>query len=235
MLTTIERLVRQFVKNGVYALKAMEYDFVLLHVSPGDRVLDVGCGVGLLMERLPKQIEGLDVNANTIEYCRNRGLTATVGSALDLPFGDQTFDVVHCSQVMHIFNTNEAYKMLKEFVRVTKLGGRIVISTKPDHPHFWQNPENARPYPPAVFYIWTSSQASGQNPTLNPMWEDLFPLDVIALNYRRPPLFYCQFSRSLFARRVGGFLNVLQSRFLLKKYWTFDSYSIVMKKRNLAL
>lgn len=105
--------------------------------SPGDRVLDAGCGIGgtsrLLAKEWQCKVIGIDLADRFIEAARFlthcTGLEKKVafrqGSVLDLPFEDQTFDAVLCQHLlMNIQNKSLA---IREFFRVLKKGGRLIL------------------------------------------------------------------------------------------------------------
>ena len=107
-------------------------------VQPGERMLEVGCGTGVLCRWLSREtgqrnpIVGMDVNAfflrEAAEIVRREGLADVVsfreGSAEILPFEDNSFDVAYSSTVIQRVNAD---LMLPEMVRVTKPGGRIAV------------------------------------------------------------------------------------------------------------
>jgi SAM-dependent methyltransferase len=113
-----------------------------------EKVLGVGCGHGLLIIAAARKLDkggkavGVDIwkkldqagnspdatmrNAQ-IEGVANR-IELTTGDARKLPFGDQTFDLIGSSWVLHnIIRKRERLKALAEIVRVTKPGGEILI------------------------------------------------------------------------------------------------------------
>jgi SAM-dependent methyltransferase len=212
--------------------KRKEYNFVWKHLSTCEKILDVGCGVGLFLHYAPDRIIGIDINPHNVNFCKSKGLQAFAGDALTLDFPDNSFDGVHSSHVMHVFTPHQAMNFVKEMCRVCKPGGKIVVTLKHDHPYFWQNPENSRPYPPSVFYEMSRPQASAEKPRNNPMWDDLPQFEPVDINYRHPPLYYVMMYGSRNRLRVSMALNVLQCKFGLKKYWTFDAYSIVLENRK---
>ena len=208
--------------------KKREYDFVWKHLHACNSILDVGCGVGLLFNYAPDRITGIDINPNNVRFCNSNGYNAIVGDALNIKFNDNAFDGVHSSHVMHIFNSEQAMVFIKELCRVCKPGGIIVVTAKHDSKHFWIDPENSRPYPPSVFYSYSVPQASKEKPRLNPMWEKMPQFEPIDINYRRPPLYYFMMYGSRNLLRISMALNIIQCKIGLKKYWTFDAYTIVL-------
>src|SRR5690349_25170635 len=72
---------------------------VVAPLSRGKRVLEVGCGTGLILSRLAPEAAfacGLDLSPNMLSGARGRGLDVVLGSATHLPFPDASFDLV-CS------------------------------------------------------------------------------------------------------------------------------------------
>jgi SAM-dependent methyltransferase len=229
---TLEKLGKKILLSN--NSKKNEYEFVWKHLSGCEKILDVGCGVGLFMQYAPDRITGIDINKHNVDFCTSNGLKAVTGDALNLQFPENSFDGVFSSHVMHVFSPGQAMIFIKELCRVCKPGGKIIVSLKTDHPYFWQNPENSRPYPPSVFYAMSTQQASVEKSRLNPMWDDLPQFEPIDINFRRPPLYYFMMYRSRNRLRISSALNVLQCKLGIKKYWTFDAYSIVLENRKLS-
>ncbi len=59
------------------------------------QVLDAGCGTGTFLEHFGNNIQGIDLNPENVEYCISKGLRASVGSVLEIPFENESFDGVH--------------------------------------------------------------------------------------------------------------------------------------------
>lgn len=91
------------------------------------RILDVGCGTGANLEMLKKygESEGVDVSDDAIEFCRKKGLKVHKGLAEELPFADETFDLVTALDVIEHLDDDIAG--LKEMYRITKKGGKTLI------------------------------------------------------------------------------------------------------------
>jgi trans-aconitate methyltransferase len=75
----------------------------LLKVHPGERVLDLGCGDGILTEKiaaLGAGVVGVDSSQDMVEAARRRGLDARVADAYHLDF-IREFDAVFCNAALH--------------------------------------------------------------------------------------------------------------------------------------
>jgi ubiquinone/menaquinone biosynthesis C-methylase UbiE len=101
-----------------------------LDVRPKNRILDVGCGAGNILERFPANERfGLDLSPYMVRRAKERlGSEVSVieGNAESLPFGNATFDRVIASGLLsHVLHPEAVIPELK---RVTKPGGKIVIS-----------------------------------------------------------------------------------------------------------
>ena len=97
-----------------FALKIMEPwtdDLILAaECRDGDHVLDVGCGTGLVANRINLvsrkfcAITGIDINEGMLAAARrNPQIAWHQGSATELPFAEGTFDVVLCQQGLQYF------------------------------------------------------------------------------------------------------------------------------------
>jgi ubiquinone/menaquinone biosynthesis C-methylase UbiE len=90
----------------------------------GSEVLEVGCGTGLILERLARvarKATGIDLSPGMLSKARARGLDVHEGSATHLPFPDASFDVTCAFKVLaHVPDVGRA---LAEMVRVTRPGG----------------------------------------------------------------------------------------------------------------
>ena len=111
-------------------------------VAPGQRVLDVACGTGVVAvtaARRGAKVSGLDLTPALLERARKNAAIAGVdvefieGDAEALPYPDGSFDVV-LSQFGHIFAPRPAVAV-REMLRVLRSGGLIAFSTWPPE-HF---------------------------------------------------------------------------------------------------
>ncbi len=106
----------------------------MLGISPGDSVLDAGCGTGNYARHLTAAagdglVVGVDASETMIAMAVKRGdgtnLAYVRGDVCSLPFSDEKFDAVCSIGVIHMIR--EPMKAVAEMVRVLAPGGRLAI------------------------------------------------------------------------------------------------------------
>ena len=112
----------------------------LARMQPGEAVLDVGCGTGTLAMEVQRRVgragrvAGVDPGTEQIARARARAarrhvpIEFQIGVIEQLPFPDQTFDVVLSTLMMHHLPAPLKRQGLAEIARVLKPGGRLVIA-----------------------------------------------------------------------------------------------------------
>lgn len=112
----------------------------LAQMQPGEAVLDVGCGTGTLLLDIARQIgttsrvAGVDPSqgqiARACAKATRSGLPIEfqIGVIEQLPFPEQTFDVVFSTLMMHHLPAPLKRQGLVEIARVLKPGGRLVLA-----------------------------------------------------------------------------------------------------------
>jgi len=114
-----------------------EFKIIADNIENNTRVLDVGCGDGVLIEYLKKEknvdVRGLEISKDKVQICISKGLTVIEGNAeIDLKqFPNNSFDYVVLSQTLQAFVNPE--KVIKELLRV----GKRAIVTIPNF-GFWK-------------------------------------------------------------------------------------------------
>jgi len=117
-----------------------EYDtfYSWLNLSAGDHVLEIASGSGgpalYLAKKFKCRITGLDINEEGIKTANQHALDAKITDAkfqladVDqrLPFDDETFDAVMCTDSMNHFRNRVGF--LREWQRVLKTGQRVLFT-----------------------------------------------------------------------------------------------------------
>src|SRR5262249_14249516 len=96
----------------------------------GARVLDVGCGSGVLLARMQAlgwQVEGIEVDPDGVNAARARGVQVRLGTLEQQKFIDNYFEAVHSAHVIeHVF---DPLSLLRECYRILKPGGTLIVLT----------------------------------------------------------------------------------------------------------
>ncbi|KAI9759462.1 MAG: hypothetical protein M4579_002302 [Chaenotheca gracillima] len=125
-----------------------EAGFLLPHLTPSMKILDVGCGPGSITSGFCKyvpagQVTGVDVSSAVVEQARTlasekevTNLTFETGNVLEgLKYPDGTFDVVYCHQVLN--HLPDPVRAMKEMRRVCSSTGGMVACREGDLPFRW--------------------------------------------------------------------------------------------------
>jgi ubiquinone/menaquinone biosynthesis C-methylase UbiE len=140
--------------DAMHALRAFQQykgaTFELLGLKPGMRVADLGCGTGDDAQRMAERVApggsvtGFDISEAMLAQGRERhGQTPgldfqQIGSGgLDVP--SDHFDGIRADRVL--IHVPDPCRTLQEMIRVTKPGGRVVVS-EPDMPGCWVASDN---------------------------------------------------------------------------------------------
>lgn len=116
--------------------------------NPGcTNLLDVGCGDGQWMEVAAKEFGLACVGVDPVSHLA--GKNVLTAPATDLPFDDDSFDVVTCLDVMEHLVPEDTMPALKEIARVARYGAIITVNNNPSAYRGIHNTElhvNIRPY-----------------------------------------------------------------------------------------
>jgi len=112
--------------------------FQILEKTEVNSILDVGCGEGftlsrLKMKKIGKKLEGIEYNKKAIALSKKEypGLKIRQGSIYELPYKNNSFDLVLCTEVLEHMQSPE--KALNELIRVSK---KYLLLSVPNEPFF---------------------------------------------------------------------------------------------------
>ena len=135
-----------------HAVRTVDSDaaFVLPHIKPSDKILDIGCGPGSITAGFMRyategSIIGVDLSDDVLDMARARvaggsggsGSQSSTGGAISfvkadvlagLPFADNEFDIVFASQLFPHLQGDDSLRAMQEMRRVLKPGG--ILATR---------------------------------------------------------------------------------------------------------
>lgn len=109
------------------AAHVLEY----LRPSSGDKILDIGCGLGFFLNTLARRgVQGFGIDFSQKSLTLAKGMTSGLfaqGDAQVLPYRDNSFDkIIFTDVIEHVFDDRAA---LQEIVRISKPGAMIALVT----------------------------------------------------------------------------------------------------------
>jgi 2-polyprenyl-3-methyl-5-hydroxy-6-metoxy-1,4-benzoquinol methylase len=106
------------------------------NVSPGDTILDIGCGTGALMKALSStyNMVGIDMSPLAVQYSRQRGLNALEMRVQDFP--RDKYNVRAALLLDVIEHIDEDIEVLKNAAEIVRPDGRVIV-TVPAYMWMW--------------------------------------------------------------------------------------------------
>lgn len=107
-------------------MEASTMELILRWSTCGDRILDVGVGLGRLLEMLPDyERYGMDIALPYLVHSEKKGIKVCMAAIEDMPYRKKFFDLVVCTDVLeHVLDLNLA---ITNMLSVLKAGGVLII------------------------------------------------------------------------------------------------------------
>ncbi len=130
--------------------KARRRALELMKIRDGESILEVAVGTGLTFQELLKanphgHNTGIDLTPAILEKARRRAVKSglnnyslSLGDAYDLQYPDQQFDLLVNNYMFDLLPEEDFMTVLKEFNRVLKPSGRLVVTNMTTGMHFYQ-------------------------------------------------------------------------------------------------
>lgn len=132
---TASEWAEHFRRQARWTQGARNYLYRRADLLRARRVLDVGCGTGVITEEIAARtrgrVVGLDINPDFLRLREGAHAAYLLGDALRLPFAAGTFDVVFCHFVLMWLR--DPRQGMAEMVRVTRPGGWVLLCAEPDY------------------------------------------------------------------------------------------------------
>lgn len=167
------------------------------YFSGRSNVLDIGCGRGEFLETMREagvSALGIDLDAESVNLCRSRGLKAEVADLFqflaDAP--DAHFDGIFASQVVEHIPVDQVPAMIALCSAKLQRGGLLILETPNPEclaifaTHFYLDPTHVRPLPPSllVFYFEESGLGAIEIKRLSPAIETMPSLAELPAEFR---------------------------------------------------
>lgn len=126
----------RYLRQATWTAQLRAYVFSLIEIESGSCILDVGCGTGALLSELERLAEdrviGIDISRPNLKIAlANQGRQLVQGDGLELPFGQDTFDITLCHFLL--LWVRSPSQCLQEMHRVTRTGGWVLALAEPDY------------------------------------------------------------------------------------------------------
>ena len=104
--------------------------------AAGKQVLDIACGEGYgsdILSRTAKKVYGCDVSKEAVEWARKKYAVSDIDFEImdigNIKFENEAFDLITCFETIEHVSDEAAAKAVKDFARVLKKDGILLIST----------------------------------------------------------------------------------------------------------
>ena len=134
---TVSQWHDQFARQARWTSATRSQLYRRANLLRSQRVLDAGCGTGVITEELARRTQGevigLDIDPAMLASARRQGSLARyeLGDVLDLPYPDDHFDVATCHFLL--MWVSDSVRAVRELARVVRTGGRVLICAEPDY------------------------------------------------------------------------------------------------------
>ena len=138
-----------------------EHAEVQQFITPGSKILELGCAEGSFLEHMPDSIEctGLELNKNAAELAREKGLDVHNETIQDHATSNEgKYDVVVSFQVME--HVTDVQDIIKASLKCLKPGGRLIFSVPNNDSFIKHSPDSILNMPPHHMNLWDEESLS---------------------------------------------------------------------------
>lgn len=183
--------------------RAVFFNIAKSYICDDSKVLDIGAGEGDFIEHCNRTDFFLyDGNSESVEKLKQKYPNCYQGKLPNLPFENNTFDLIHCSHVVEHLEPQAFYDSLKEMDKCLKKNGYLVISAPLMWENFYDDLSHVKPYNPNIFlkYLTKTNDTNLTRPKISESYK------LVELKFRYREIFYTDFltasERKMFARLI---------------------------------
>lgn len=144
-----ERFIPQSVSSTLITYEHWHRYHFVTKLIEGKAVLDVASGAGYgtaLMSNACSSVIGVDISEETVAYANEKykkdNLQFLVGSVTELNFPDKSFDIITSFETIEHISEDDQHKAMREFSRLLKDDGILIISTPNLNSDLYQDVDN---------------------------------------------------------------------------------------------
>lgn len=200
-------------------------------------IIDVGCGKTCLFENYHnlwkeyKNLILLEINVDTIVkiIAEHKDCNIIQYEAPNtIPLENESVDFIYCSHMIEHLPFMDVYKLLKEFDKILKPNGILVIRSPMAWFGFYDTFDHIKPYPPSTFIQYLCGLETGS-----------FSYKPISIYYKIKEITYRYSSFSSFQDKLGSSIKIID--FLIQGTYSFmrklgfkrykqTGYTVILKK-----
>lgn len=232
------RMRKKYSKNHPYCF----YDLASTFLPEDENavLIDIGCGACKFEDHLNlwdkyENLYLLDRNNDTINHLQLKFDQSNIieYSAPDrIPFDANSVDYIFCGHLIEHLDFKQLYELLKEFDRVLKIGGILVISTPMLWNGFYGTLSHVKPYHPAIFidYFYEDTEDDQYKPVSYKPISRNYQLEELVFRYEAFVDIHNTWGSSI---KIVDF-PIQLSKYLLRglgiKKYTQTGYTIILRK-----